>query len=201
MRRAHGRPRAGARSGLIGLAGAQTPPAPMPEAATGRTVPHASLARHDMVVAPTRSPPRPAATCCARAAARSMPRSPRSSCSTSSSRNRPASAAAPSSSSGRRQERRVVTLRRARDGAGGGEARPLPRRGRQAARFLRRGGRRRARSACPACCACSEPAHRALRQAAVARPLRAGDPSGRGGRRRYRRGCSACWRRDPYLAR
>jgi gamma-glutamyltranspeptidase/glutathione hydrolase len=36
---------------LIGQAAAQTPPAPMPEASTGRTVAHTSLARHDMVVA------------------------------------------------------------------------------------------------------------------------------------------------------
>jgi gamma-glutamyltranspeptidase / glutathione hydrolase len=36
---------------LAGAAAAQTPPAPMPEPATGRTAPHASLARHDMVVA------------------------------------------------------------------------------------------------------------------------------------------------------
>jgi gamma-glutamyltranspeptidase/glutathione hydrolase len=36
---------------LIGQAAAQTPAAAMPEAATGRTVAHTSLARHDMVVA------------------------------------------------------------------------------------------------------------------------------------------------------
>ena len=77
---------------------------------------------------PIRSPPRPGSTCCAPAATRPTRWWRCRPCSAWSSRNPPASAAAPSSSGTTRKTGKRHHLRRPRDGAGRGDAGPVPRR-------------------------------------------------------------------------
>ena len=113
-----------------------------PEAPSGVAAKQAVTARARWSWPPTPTPPRPASRCCAPAAAPPTRWSPCRPCSASSSRNPRASAAAPSSSGTMPRPASVTTFDAPRDRAGRGDARPLPRPRRQAARLLRRRGRR-----------------------------------------------------------